>query len=114
MTLEEAINNLISDLRKGDVTRFSGGGSIFSFYMDRPSAFHRVEQFIRETKSWTQEQSKNTKSVEETVTIQRTASSISAAPSAAPKTLSSTPKKSPSNNTSQKTPPVVDANDRPK
>jgi len=47
---DEMIDKLLDDVRAGFITRFSGGGSIFDFKLDRHDAEKRVKRFMEETK----------------------------------------------------------------
>jgi len=46
----EKISALISDIRKGRVTRFGGGSTVYDFFLDRESAIDRVLEFLKDAK----------------------------------------------------------------
>ena len=44
--IEDDIDKLIDDIRKGRITRFGGGTSVFDFALDRIGAVNRVKEFL--------------------------------------------------------------------
>lgn len=44
--VDDIIDDAISDIRKGNYTRFSGGSTHYDFSLDRPSAHKRLVELL--------------------------------------------------------------------